>query len=39
MPCPIKVDNHGIWCVKTWHGTPDSRVRGIDVVSRKRVNL
>lgn len=36
MPCPVKVDYLGMGTVKTWHGTPDARVRGVDIISRKK---
>lgn len=36
MPCPVKVDYLGMGTVKTWHGTPDARVKGVDIISRKK---
>ena len=31
----IKLDSLGIGTLSTWHGTPDLRVRGVEVIVRK----
>ena len=35
MPNVLKCSNIGMGSVQTWHGTPDARVRGAEVVCRR----
>lgn len=37
MPCPsVKIASLGMGSVNTWHGTRDARVRGVNIISRKK---